>query len=75
MPSVTSTSERSAGTRFVGSTTSNDRVRDDALGPGQRFAVAAIEVCSRILVGDKYVNHIPNESSVVLWLVFPPVII
>ena len=44
-------------TVFVDSTSAIARVRDDALGPGQRFAVAAIEVCSRILTRD-------NEATI-----------
>ena len=35
-------------TVFVDSTSAITRVSDDNLGPGQRFAVAAIEVCTRI---------------------------
>ena len=41
---------------FVDSTSAISRVRDDALGPGQSFAVAAIEVCSRILARDNNVT-------------------
>ena len=41
-------------TIFADSTASIERVKTDALGPGQRFAVAAIEVCDRILArGDQ----------------------
>ena len=31
-------------------------MRDDSLGPGQRFAVAAIEVCTRITARDNSVT-------------------
>ena len=43
-------------TAFVDSTSAITRVRDDDLGPGQRFAVAAIEVCSRIRANDNSVT-------------------
>ena len=43
-------------TVFVDSTSAIDRVRDDELGPGQRFAVVAIEVCSRIIENDNSVT-------------------
>ena len=36
-------------TVFVDSTSAIDRVRTDSIGPGQRFAVAAIESCSQIM--------------------------
>ena len=36
-------------TVFVDSTAVIERVRSDSTGPGQRFAVAAIEVCTRLL--------------------------
>ena len=41
------------------------RIGDDALGPGQRFAVAAIEVCSRILARDNDVTirWVPAHSG------------
>lgn len=32
------------------STAAIERVRSDSTGPGQRFAVAAIEVCTRLLL-------------------------
>ena len=50
---------------FVDSTSVIDRVRDDALGPGQRFAVAAIEVCSCILARDNDVTirWVPAHSG------------
>ena len=41
---------------FVDSTSAISRVGDDAPGPSQRFAVAAIEVCSRILARDNDVT-------------------
>ena len=43
-------------TVFVDSTAAIDRVRSDALGPGQRFAVAAIEACSCIRARDNDVT-------------------
>ena len=36
-------------TIFVDSTAAIQRITSDAEGPGQRFAVASIEVCSRIV--------------------------
>ena len=36
-------------TIFADSTSAIDRVRTDVIGPGQRFAVAAMEVCDRVL--------------------------
>ena len=39
-------------TIFVDSTVAIDRIRTDAIGPGQRFAVAIMEVCSCILRRD-----------------------
>ena len=36
-------------TVFVDSTSAIDRIRSDALGPGQRFAIASIEACGRIM--------------------------
>ena len=36
-------------TVFVDSTAVIERVRSDSTGPGQRFAVAAIEACTRLL--------------------------
>ena len=52
-------------TVFVDSTSAIDRVRDDELGPGQRFAVAAIEVCSRIITNDNRVTirWVPAHSG------------
>ena len=43
-------------TLFVDSTSAIDRVRTDALGPGQRFAIAAMEVCDRVLARDNDVT-------------------
>ena len=50
---------------FVDSTSAIDRVRDDALGTGQRFAVAAIEVCSQVLARDSEVTirWVPAHSE------------
>jgi hypothetical protein len=52
-------------TVFVDSTSAITRVRDDDLGPGQRFAVAAIEVCSRIIANDNSVTirWVPAHSG------------
>lgn len=33
---------------FVDSTAAIERARTDSVGPGQRFAVASMEVCSRV---------------------------
>ena len=58
--------ERGHGyTIFVDSTSAIDRVRDDELGPGQRFAVAAIEVCNRIITNDNSVTirWVPAHSG------------
>ena len=43
-------------TVFVNSTSAIDRVRDDELRPGEHFAVAAIEVCRRIITNDNSIN-------------------
>ena len=43
-------------TVFVDSTLAITRVGDDDLGPGQRFAVAAIEGCSRVIANDNSVT-------------------
>ena len=43
-------------TAFVDSTATTDRVRNDTLGPGQRFALAAMEVCDRVFVRDNEVT-------------------
>ena len=43
-------------TIFSDSTAAIDRIRTDTLGPGQRFAVAASEVCSRIAARDNEVT-------------------
>ena len=53
-------------TVFVDSTTAIDRIRTDDTGPGQRFAVAAMEACSRILGRDNgaTVRWIPAHHGV-----------
>ena len=59
--------ERGHGyTVFVDSTSAIGRVRDDELGPGQRFAVATIEVCSRIIASENSVTirWVPAHSGV-----------
>ena len=43
-------------TVFVDPTAAIDRVRSDSIGPGQRFAVATIEACIRILARDNEVS-------------------
>ena len=43
-------------TVFVDSAAAIDRVRSDSIGPGQRFAVAAIETCTRVLSRDNDVS-------------------
>ena len=50
---------------FVDSTSAITRVRDDATGPGQRFAVAAIEVCTRVTANDNSVTirWVPAHSG------------
>ena len=52
-------------TVFADSTSAIDRVRSDALGPGQRFAVAAIEDYSRILARDNdvIIQWVPAHSG------------
>ena len=52
-------------TIFVDSTSAITRVRDGGLGPGQRFAVAAIEVCSRAIANDNSVTiqWVPAHSG------------
>ena len=52
-------------TVLVDSNLAIDRVRDDELGPGQRFAAAAIEVCSRIITNDNSVTirWVPAHSG------------
>ena len=54
-------------TIFVDSTAAIDRVRADALGPGQRFAIAAMEPCDRFLACDYEVTirWVPTHSMVV----------
>lgn len=41
---------------FVDFTSAIERIRTDALGPGQRFAIATMEVCSRILARENDVT-------------------
>ena len=48
-------------TMFADSTFAIDRVRSDALGPGQRFAVASIEVCAHIN-GRNNEAHLTRET-------------
>ena len=50
---------------FVDSTAAIDRVRSDALGPGQRFAVAVIEVYSRLRTRENEVTirWVPAHSG------------
>ena len=43
-------------TIFVDSTSAIDRIRSDSIGPGQRFAVAAIEACARVQARDNSVS-------------------
>ena len=43
-------------TAFVDSTSATDRISSDSIGPGQRFAVAAIEACTRVLARDNEVS-------------------
>ena len=66
------TGRQEAGRRFTifaDSTAAIERVRTDALGPAQRFAVAAIEVCDRIHArGDQVTirwapSHVGVEGS------------
>ena len=65
--SWTSTKRVASGTRFLWtSTTAIDRVRTDALGPGQRFAIAKMEVCGRVLAqgNEVTIRWIPAHSKV-----------
>ena len=43
-------------TVFVDSASAIDRIRSDSIGPGQRFAIAAIEACTRFLSRDNEVS-------------------
>ena len=43
-------------TIFVDSTSAVDRIRTDAIGPGQSFSIAAIEGCSRVMFGDNEIT-------------------
>ena len=49
--------ERHRYTVFVNSAAAIERVKTDALSPGQRFAIAAMEVCGRVLARD-------NEATI-----------
>ena len=53
-------------TIFVDSTSGIDRIRTDSIGPGQGFAVAAIERCSRSMTRDNEVTTqwIPEHHGV-----------
>ena len=53
-------------TIFADSTAAIERVRTDALGPAQRFAVAAIEVCDRIHTrGDRVtIRWVPSHAEI-----------
>ena len=53
-------------TIFSHSTAASDKIRTDTLGPGQRFAVAGSEVCSRIAARDNdvTVRWVPAHSTV-----------
>ena len=53
-------------TVFVDSTTAIDRVRTDILGPGQHFAITAMEVCGRVLARDNdvIIHWVPAHSKV-----------
>ena len=52
-------------TVFINSTAAIRRLSDDTLSPGQRFAVAAIETCARILARDNSVTirWVPAHSG------------
>ena len=52
-------------TVFADSTAALDRVRSDTRGPGQHFAVAAIEACARLLARDNEVTvrWVPAQSG------------
>ena len=52
-------------TIFVDSIAAISRVRDDTMDPGQRFAVAAIDVCSRIITRD--VRGHPRTQAIRGW--------
>ena len=53
-------------TIFVDPTAAIDRMRADILSPGQRFAIAAMEVCDRVLTRDNEVTirWVPAHSEV-----------
>ena len=43
-------------TIFVDSTSAVDRIRTDAIGPGQSFGIVAIEGCSRVMSRDNEIT-------------------
>ena len=53
-------------TLFADSTAAIERVRTDHIGPGQRFAIAAMEACDRILTRENQVTirWVPSHSQV-----------
>ena len=53
-------------TIFVDSTAAIDRIRSDAIGPGQRFAIASMEVCERVAAKDNAVTirWVPAHAGV-----------
>ena len=53
-------------TLFADSSAAIERVRSDRIGPGQRFAIATIEVCDRILTRDNQVTirWVPSHNRV-----------
>ena len=53
-------------TLFVDSTSAISRIRSDVIGPGQRFAVASIEVATRILARDNgiTVRSVPAHHEI-----------
>ena len=57
--------DRSAYTIFADSTAATERIRSDATGPGQRFAVAATEVCTRLVSRDNEVaiRWVPAQGN------------
>ena len=58
-----------SGHRYTGLTVSTaaiERIRTDSIGPGQRFAIATIEVCTRLLARDNEVatHWVPAHHGV-----------
>ena len=53
-------------TIFVGSTAAIERIRSGSIGPDQRYAVAAIEVCTRLRLRDNKVviRWVPAHQGV-----------